>query len=238
MRGDARQGAIGLISGLKRELRCLGLRRPPHLVTFAAAGSPERAYARAQGWIADKRIVALMSFGLCGGLDPSLVSGALVVASELVLPEGGTWRFEPRWADAIAARLAGARRAPILAASTVAISADEKARLFARHGAAAVDMESRGVAEAARDANLPFVAVRAVADPAGRSLPHAALAGINAHGRMRPLRVLAGLLARPGELFQLLALAGEARRGYAALTAAAKAGAVSRELVPGPDRSR
>ncbi|MCW5774077.1 MAG: hypothetical protein KIT16_20705 [Rhodospirillaceae bacterium] len=227
-------GAIGLISGLKRELRCLGLRRPPNVVTFAAAGSPERAYARAQGWIADKRIVALMSFGLCGGLDPSLVSGALVVASDILLPEGGAWHFDGRWADAIASRLAGARRAPILAANTVAMTASEKAKLFQQHQAAAVDMESRGIAEAAREANLPFVAVRAVADPANRSLPKAALAGINAHGRMRPFRVLAGLLAHPGEFFQLLALAGEARRGYAALTSAAKSGAVSRELVPPP----
>jgi hopanoid-associated phosphorylase len=223
---------IGLVSGLKRELRCLGLRRPPHLVTFAAAGSPERACARAQGWIADKRIVALISFGLCGGLDPGLVSGALVVASEIRLPEGGAWRFDGRWADAIAARLAGARRAPILAVDSAAIAAGEKARLFARHGAPAVDMESRGVAEAAREADLPFVAIRAVADPAGRSLPRAALEGINAHGRMRPFRVLAGLLAHPGEFFQLLALAGEARRGYAALTAAAKAGATAPSLLP------
>ncbi|MGH7005251.1 MAG: purine phosphorylase, partial [Alphaproteobacteria bacterium] len=77
--------AIGVVSGLKRELRCLGLRRPAHLLTFAAAGSSERAHARAQGWAADGRVKALVSFGLCGGLDPALTPGTLLIAHEIIL---------------------------------------------------------------------------------------------------------------------------------------------------------
>jgi len=223
---------IGLISGMKRELRCLGLRRPAHLLTFAAAGSPERARARADGWIAGERVAGLVSFGICGGLDPALVPGSIIVAHEIVLPEGGSWCFDDAWARSVAARIPGARIAPILGVATAAITAEEKSALFARHGAPAVDMESRGVAEAAHEAKLPFVALRAVADPASRSLPAAALAGINAQGRMRPWRVLLALLARPGDFPALVALAGEARRGYAALAAAAKNGALARELLP------
>ena len=223
---------IGLVSGLKRELRCLGLLRPAHTLTFAAAGSPDRAYARAQGWIAAGRVSALMSFGLCGALDPALPSGTLVVAHRILLPEGGSWSFDERWARAIALRVPAARVGPILGVATAAITVEEKAALFARHGALAIDMESRGVAEAAREANLPFVALRAVADPAGRALPPAALEGINAHGRLRPFRVLFGLLARPGDFVALVALAKEAARGYAALAGAVKQGAVALELVP------
>jgi len=223
---------IGIIAGLKRELRCLGLRRPAHTVTFAAAGSPERAYARAQGWIASGRIGALMSFGLCGGLDPALASGTLIAAHEIVSADGASWRFDESWARAIVARVPEARIAPILGVSTAAVTPDEKAALFSRHKAPVIDMESRGIAEAAREAKLPFVALRAVADPAGRALPQTALHGFNAHGRLRPFRVMLGLLSRPGDFATLLALAKEAGRGYDALAGAVKKGAVAPEVVP------
>jgi adenosylhomocysteine nucleosidase len=224
---------IGVISGLKRELRCLGLglERPAHVVTFAAAGSSERAQARALGWVADGRVRALMSFGLCGGLDPALAPGTVLVAHQIALPEGGRMHFDSRWAHAIASRIPQARIAPLLGADTVAVTAAEKGRLFARHLVPAVDMESRGVAEAAHEAGVPFVALRAVADPADRSLPPAAVDAINAYGRLRPLRVLLGLLRRPRDLAALFALATDARRGYDAL-AAAKIHALMPELVP------
>jgi adenosylhomocysteine nucleosidase len=226
--------AIGIISGLKRELRCLGLNRPPHVVTFAAAGSTERAHARARGWLVDGRVRALMSFGICGGLDPGLAPGTVLVAHRIALPEGGALHFDARWARAVAARIPGARIAPLLGTSEVVTTAREKAALFARFGVPAVDMESRGVAEAAREANVPFVAVRAVADPADRSLPPIAIDAINAEGRLRPLRVLLGLLGRPRELAGLLALATDARRAYDALTAATNR-ALQPDLVPSHD---
>ena len=222
---------IGIISGLKRELRCLGFDRPPHLVTFAAAGSPERAQARALGWIADGRVRALMSFGLCGGLDPSVAPGTVLVAHRIVLPEGRSLQFDARWAQAIAARIPDARIVPLLGADAAATTVAEKSALFARHAVPALDMESRGVAEAAHEAGVPFVALRAVADPAERSLPPVAVDAINAHGRLRPFRVLLGLLRRPRDIGALFALATDARRAYQAL-AGAKTGVFAHELVP------
>lgn len=226
-------GTIGVIAGLKRELRCLGLglRRPGHVLTFAAGGSPERAQARAQEWVAAGRVRALMSFGICGGLDPALPPGTVVVAHRIALPEGGSLHFDGRWARAIAARIPNARVAPLLGADTVALTAADKSALFARHSVPAVDMESRGVAEAAREAKIPFVALRVVADPAERSLPPLTVDAINVHGRLRPLRVLMGLLRRPRDLPALFALARDARRAYAAL-AAATAAALVPDLVP------
>jgi adenosylhomocysteine nucleosidase len=224
---------IGIITGLKSELRCLGfgVDRPAHLVTFAAAGSPERARARALGWAAEGRLRALMSFGLCGGLDPALEPGHVVVAHRIALPEGGALDFDARWANAIAARIAGARVAPLLGARDVAATAAEKRALFERHGVPAIDMESRGVAEAAREAGVPFVALRAVADPAQRTLPNVAARAVDAGGRVRPFRVLLGLLARPHDLPALIALGIDARRGYEALAAAGMR-ALLPDLVP------
>jgi adenosylhomocysteine nucleosidase len=226
---------IGIISGLKSELRCLGLgfEQPAHLVTYAAAGSPERARAQALGWAAGGRVQALMSFGLCGGLDPELAPGHVVVAHRIALPEGGALDFDPRWAHAIAARIPGARVAPLLGARDVAATAAEKRTLFVRHDVPAIDMESRGVAEAAREAGIPFVALRAVADPAERTLPKVAARAIDARGRVRAFRVLLGLVARPHDLPALMALGADARRGYEALAAAGMR-ALLPDLVPQP----
>ncbi len=221
---------IGIISGLKRELRCLGFGadKPAHVVTYAAAGSAERARARALGWIADGRVNALMSFGLCGGLDPSLAPGTVLVSHRIALPDGGDLHFDGRWARAIAARIPEARVAPILGVDSVVTTAADKRALFVRHAVPALDMESRGVAEAAREAEIPFVALRAVADPAHRSLPPVAARSVSAHGRLRPFQVLLGLLRRPRDLTALLALATDARSGYDALATIR-----TRALLPG-----
>lgn len=212
----------------------MGRETPAHVVTFAAGGSPERARARALGWTAEGRVHALMSFGLCGGLDPRLEPGHIVVAHRIALPDGGVLDFDAGWAHAIAARLTGASVAPLLGASDVAASADHKRALFERHAVPAVDMESRGVAEAAQEAGVPFVAVRAVADPAHRSLPKSAARAVDAHGRVRTLRVLLGLATRPLDVPALIALGADARRGHAALAAAAMR-ALLPELVPRAD---
>jgi nucleoside phosphorylase len=172
-----------------------------------------------------------MSFGLCGGLDPSIAPGTVFVAHQIVLPGGRRLHFDGRWAQAIAARIPNARIAPLLGVDAAAVTTAEKRALFARHAVPALDMESHGVAQAAHEARVPFVALRAVADPAARSLPPVAIDAINAYGRLRPLRVLLGLLRRPRDLGALFALATDAKRGYQAL-AAAKRSALSPDLVP------
>ncbi len=217
---------IGVIAGLKRELACIGRPPPPHILTFAAGGSSERAFARAQGWAGDGRVDALMSFGLCGGLDPALPPGALLISHRLVGAGGALLEFDGAWAARVAEIVPQASLATLATVTTPVAGIAEKAALFRQTGAPAVDMESRGVAEAARDAGLPFVAVRAVADPASRSLPQSAIAGFNAAGRLRPFRVLFGLLARPGDVAALIRLAGDAREGYRALASAVAAGAL------------
>jgi nucleoside phosphorylase len=94
---------------------------------------------------------------------------------------------------------------------------DAKRRLSVLTGAIAVDMESHGVAAAAQAAGVPFLVLRAVADPAERPVPPLAMAGLGADGRLRPWPVLAALARRPGTVPALLRLAGDTRRGLFAL---------------------
>ena len=97
------------------------------------------------------------------------------------------------------------------------IAIEEKADLFESSGAAAVDMESHAVAAVARKYSLPFLPVRAVADPATRSVPEFALTALSPGGRIRPGAVIARLLARPWEIRELLGLAVETRAAMASL---------------------
>ena len=158
-----------------------------------------RARLLAERWPAlaaglDRPLV--VSAGVCGALDPSLAPGALVVPGRLVGPDG-----ESPEVSADHHRLAMAV-APSAATGCLATSREvvptprDKATLFARTGAVAVDMESSLIAEAAAGAGLPAIAVRGVSDAAHQSLP-AELAGlVTAEGRLR-IAGAAALLARP-----------------------------------------
>ena len=98
---------------------------------------------------------------------------------------------------------------------------DDKARLFTDYGVRAVDMESHGVARAAREAGLPFLIVRAIADPADRTIPPAALAGLGPDGEQRPFAVMLAMLRNPAQVPALIQLARDAKTAMRRLAAAA-----------------
>jgi adenosylhomocysteine nucleosidase len=157
-------------------------------------------------------VTGLVSFGLAGGLDPVLRPGMVVVPG-LVLSDAEVLR-----ADAgLAARFGGLTEHVLLAGSVVAGDAAAKRRLHEATGAHAIDLESGAVAAVARAHGLPFVSVRAICDPAERDLPPAALVALDRTGAIGLLAVLRSVLAHPGQIPALLALAGDAARARRAL---------------------
>jgi len=69
---------------------------------------------------------------------------------------------------------------------------------------------------------VPFLAVRAVADPAGMALPAAALAALDGEGRLRPLRLLAALSRHPRQWGRLGELRSAFRKACATLAEVAQ----------------
>ncbi len=170
--------------------------------------------------LVDSGAPALVSFGLAGGLDPSLAPGTLVLADSVVLPGGDVMATDSEWRERIRQKLAPTL-APIVAPM---IGSDEpiaepaaKTDLWRRTGAAAVDTESHAAARAARQAGLPFLILRAIADPAGGRLPPAVRHGIAPGGRMRPLVVLGSALLAPWQIPDLIRLARDTRAGMTSL---------------------
>ena len=209
---------VGIVTGLPAEARAAG-GGGGNVRVLCAGASPQRAGAQARS-LAGRGAAGLASFGVAGGLDPGLPAGTLVVATGIVAPGGTMLEVDREWADRIAAALPpGLRavRAPVAGADAPVAAAAAKAALAASTGAAAVDMESHAVARAA--GGLPVVAIRAIADPAGRDLPASALALAGA-SRARALRELC---RRPGDLPALAALALDYRRALAALRRAVAA---------------
>ena len=167
-------------------------------------GTPAGAGVAASELI-EQGATALVSFGLAGGLDPALRPGTVVVAS-IVLSEG-----ERLHADAgLAGRFGGLSGHTILAGSTVVADAAAKQRLHATTWAHAIDLESGAVARIAQAYGLPFIVLRAICDPAERSLPPAALLALNPAGAIGLKQVLGSVLRHPNQIRGLLTLARDA----------------------------
>lgn len=161
-------------------------------------------------------VAGLISFGVGGGLDPSLKSGSLVVGSRVFSPDGNAYSADVEWASRISLRL-GVPTAAFAASDHVLADAAAKAELRTSTGAALVDMETHIVARAAEQAGKPFAALRAVTDPAGRNLPHAASVGMRADGSVDLTAILKSLAKQPGQLPGLIQTGLDARRAFAAL---------------------
>ena len=70
-------------------------------------------------------------------------------------------------------------------------------------------MESHGAARAAAQNNTPFIAIRAIADPADRALPQAALGAVAPDGSTRVLKTLGAALRDPKQFPGLMKLGAD-----------------------------
>jgi adenosylhomocysteine nucleosidase len=108
-------------------------------------------------------------------------------------------------------------RADIVGAESPVANVAAKAALHAASGAAAVDMESAIVAQAAARHRLPFAVLRAVADPAERALPQAALVAMREDGGVNVAAVLGALARAPQQWPAFARLALDSRKAFSAL---------------------
>ena len=208
--------SVAAITGMRAEAALL----PPGMDFVCTGGRADQSYHHAKRLLAEGA-VGLASFGIAGGIDPALEPGALVIATNVATSEGLIASCE-HWRLRLAAALPEAMSG-VVAGTTVPVAFPiEKAALFRNWHALSVDLESDGVARACAEVGKPFVVLRAVADPASRIVPRSALIGLSELGRMRPLTVARGLVARPGDLRGLIRLGLETRTALRALSDAAR----------------
>ena len=170
---------------------------------------------------------ALVSFGLAGGLDPSLPAGAICLPSEVIATSGIVMPTARLWRERIGAALAGQRTIAagrLLSSERAVASVEDKAQLFRATGAVAVDMESAAVAQVASAHGLPFVAARVIVDSAADELPRAVAVAADGAGRLKLWRLIGALALAPADLPPLFRLARRYRAASRSLAALARSG--------------
>ncbi len=122
----------------------------------------------------DTPVNLLVSAGFCGGLDPSLKPGDLILATEII-HRGQTIRIAPALLKRAQAALdrggVAYRPGPIVTAPRVIATRADKASLHVDTGAVGVEMEAGVLAAWAQTREIPFLAVKSVLDPADADLP-------------------------------------------------------------------
>jgi adenosylhomocysteine nucleosidase len=203
-----------IVSGLKREAAILA---GPGRATLCGAAPVLRAGLAAA---ASLKPALVVSWGLCGGLDPRLRPGDLILGSEIVSNEAVV-RTDQAVTSLLAQRLAsaGARvEVDRLAASGAPVlTAAAKAALRRVTEAAAVDMESLIAGQYAHEQGSPFAIVRAVADPAERALPPLVLKAVDSNGGIDAVAVIGELLRSPGQFARLRAAARDSSAAFQTL---------------------
>jgi hypothetical protein len=150
--------------------------------------------------------------GLGGALDPKLNIADVVVQG---LPAG----LGPP---------VGCCSASIRTVDQIVGMPDQKAELFDRTAASAVDMETAIVASWVKKlwgADVPVLAIRSISDRADQSLDPAVLKVVDEWGRPRPLQLVRTLMLRPRLIPHLLRLGADSKK------AATRLGEAVREIV-------
>lgn len=208
-----RDPGLGIIVGLQAEARLA--RRLFPVAMIGIGGATRTGATRAVSGLLAQGATRLLSFGLAAGLDPDLRAGDLLLP-EAVVVDGDRLATDPSLRASL-----GGHEQPVpdllLHSDVLVTDVATKALLLACTGCRSLDMESGPVAIAATRAGIPFAALRAVCDPANRTLPPAACIALRPDGRLKGLHLLGSILRHPGQLPALLALGRDASRAKAAL---------------------
>jgi hopanoid-associated phosphorylase len=183
---------------------------------------------RALGAAVARGCAGIVSFGTAGGLAPDLEPGSLIIADAVEGPFGRLQTDRP-WSDRLAAALAAGpfsarvRRGLMAAVTAPLVTAGDKDVLHRSNGALAVDMESHIAGAKAAAHGVPFAVCRAIVDPAWRTLPSAATAGLRDDGSTALGPILRELLRQPSQLGALIQVAVDARAARVSLVQARRA---------------
>ncbi len=202
-------------------------------VIVSGAGA-EKAKAAAEWGIAEHRPEAVISLGFGGACRDDIDAGDLVLATEVRCLEGKPFFWDMQSLGETVkpspGLLAAARSAVevagidffmgrIISLPTVAKTGAMKLWLGQALGAAAVDMESYYVGQAAAAAGVPFLAVRGIVDTAALELPDF-VTKMDTGPAVKRLRPVAGhLLRTPSDVGSLARLGRSALRARKSLAA-------------------
>lgn len=224
---------IGVVTALPQEARSLrhareaagrsGEQQGP---AVEVSGVGARRAREAAHRLIESGARSLVSWGTAAGLRRGLAAGTLLLPETVIDVRGQRFHADARWHQAMVAELAvRAQRlstGPLAETGRLLGSARDKEVLLESTAAVAADMESAAVAQAAREAGVPFLAVRAVADPAHGLVPRSVARAMDDQGRVHVPKLLMGALVAPAQWVHIVRLAWWFRAAEGALSQAAR----------------
>lgn len=202
---------LGILAGVRTEADTLIKHLSPTLkVTLYLSGARADKARYFAKQLVDDGATHLLSYGFAGGLDPAFPSGTLLLPRAVLAAGGLNHMVDGEWHE----RATGLLRdlAPLaashLGSDELIGTVPEKSVMFRRfRGAVAVDMESHFIAAEAARADLPYIVLRVICDPATDAVPPAAANAVKANGGTSIARLGMSLVRNPTQLAALNRLA-------------------------------
>ncbi|RLA25962.1 MAG: phosphorylase [Gammaproteobacteria bacterium] len=177
------------------------------LVTLSGSG-PDNA-SNATHLLINRGAKQLISWGCAGALAPYLKAGDLIIPELIETRENKQLATDTFWSELIVTTLQQCIKCytgKIVESGSVVALAQDKAEQYQQTGALAIDMESAAVARIAQQANIPFVAIRSIADPANLDLPKAISFAMTDTGVISIARLMKYICIHPTEIPALIKL--------------------------------
>jgi adenosylhomocysteine nucleosidase len=153
----------------------------------------------------------LLSWGCAGALTDALKPGDIVIARRCMSTKSKHYVMDGGWishTDQVLIDKVKVINQGVLAGSEkICSTLEQKKEVAEKTGAVAIDMESLAVAEVAEKKNVPFLAIRAIADPLDFDFPQAVIQSMSAAGEVNLSQLVSYLVFHPFELWGLLKLA-------------------------------
>jgi adenosylhomocysteine nucleosidase len=177
------------------------------VLAFSGAGADNAQIA--SELLVSQGATRLISWGCAGALVAPLNPGDLVLADTLIGAEGCQIEIDPVWLKAAQNALTPylkVRTGCLVESKSIVATAEDKKQLHLKMNAIVVDMESIAIAKIAARNKLPFLAIRAIADPLSMDLPKAINHALNAEGHILLRKLLLFIAQHPAEIPGLIKL--------------------------------
>ncbi len=201
---------ISTLTSKKIDKGCYAFVSNAIVVSYSGAGaSNAQAAARL---LVEQGATRLISWGCAAALSDTLQSGDLVLADSLIDATGyvdANFGVSPEWHSFSKARLSThlkVHTGSLIESHGIVEAISKKKRIHQQTGAVALDMESVAIAKVAGQNGLPFLAIRAIADPVNMNLPKAISYSLNKDGDIALTRLLLFVALHPNELAGLIKL--------------------------------
>lgn len=178
-------------------------------IVVAYSGTGGKNAEQAAQLLISEGATCLISWGCAAALANNLKSGDLTLppvlfdANHVRLDLNSDWH---KYAETLLSNYLPVHAGALLESKEIVSSSRDKKQLYVETAAAVLDMETVAVAKVAQKNNLPFLAIRAIADPVTMDLPKAIAYSLNDEGEVMMGRLLWFLLGHPLELPGLIKL--------------------------------